>query len=302
MKTSNFNEVADEWLEFHRAKVKKSTYDMYNRYAKYLKDEFGDYSLIDITPIIIQKYLNQLHLLNFAKSTISKYRLTLQLILKYGIRNDLIVKNACEDTYVPKNAKVKKVGCISDTDIKMILDSYNCQFGLFPLILLTFGLRKSEALALTWEDINIEKRCIFVNKIIEYDKSTPVVCNCLKNGDEERVVPILPMVYHIFNEFKKNNAGIIFSRNGEYLKRSRCEKEWNKYLKSTNLQMNKHQLRHTYATMLYKSGVDMKTAMMLLGHKDMAMLIKIYTHTDMEMLTLSIDTLNKYMEDKFQVS
>lgn len=46
------------------------------------------------------------------------------------------------------------------------------------------------------------------------------------------------------------------------------EHEWNKYKKATGLNINQHQLRHTHATMLYKADINMKTAMSLLGHKD----------------------------------
>lgn len=301
MKTRKFKTVAEEWLEFHRAKVKYNTYLMYQRFVFKLIDEFENRKLSDITPLEIQKLLNNLQVIGYAKSTISKYRLTLQLIYKYGIQNDDVNKNCCSDTYVPKDAKVKKVGCVSNNDIKKILESYKKPFGFFAFILLTFGLRKSEALALTWEDIDIDNGYISINKIIEYHKSEPMICNCLKNGDDERIVPILPMTRFIITEMKENQTGIIFAHNDTYMHRSRSEKEWQKYLHITGLEFNKHQLRHTYATLLYKAGVDMKTAMMLLGHKDIAMLMKIYTHTDVEMLSLSVMHLSSYMERQFSI-
>ena len=39
-----------------------------------------------------------------------------------------------------------------------------------------------------------------------------------------------------------------------------------------------HQLRHTYATMLYDAGVDVKTAQDFLGHADPTVTMNIYTH------------------------
>ena len=39
-----------------------------------------------------------------------------------------------------------------------------------------------------------------------------------------------------------------------------------------------HILRHTYATTLYYTGIDVKTAQYLLGHKNVTVTLEIYTH------------------------
>lgn len=296
-----FKDVAEEWLEFHRAKVKNYTYLMYARYVKNLILEFQKYQISQITSFQVQKFLNNLCSLGYAKSTISKYRLTLQQISNYAIRCDYAIKNCCIDTYIPKDAKVKIINRVSDEDIEKVLLGYNHYFGLFALFLLTFGLRRSEALALTWEDIDVEAGYIRINKVIEYDKSTPILCHYLKNGSKEKIIPILPMVYDILKKQKEDKTGIIFSHNGEHLHRSRCAKLWDRYLLSNKMNINMHQLRHTYATLLYKAGVDLKTAMELMGHKDMTMLLKIYTHPDVETLTINVIQLNDFMLNKYQI-
>ena len=37
-------------------------------------------------------------------------------------------------------------------------------------------------------------------------------------------------------------------------------------------------LRHTYATMLFDAGVDVKSAQKFLGHSDIEVTLEIYTH------------------------
>ena len=37
-------------------------------------------------------------------------------------------------------------------------------------------------------------------------------------------------------------------------------------------------LRHTYATMLFDAGVDVKSAQRFLGHEDIEVMLSIYTH------------------------
>ena len=63
-----------------------------------------------------------------------------------------------------------------------------------------------------------------------------------------------------------------------------------------------HQLRHTFCTLLYKSGVDMKTAQEILEHSDISITLKIYTHLDQELKSVSIEKLNNYVTDNSNFS
>ena len=59
-------------------------------------------------------------------------------------------------------------------------------------------------------------------------------------------------------------------------------------------------LRHTYATLLYLSEVDVKTASHLLGHSNVITTLQIYTHIQNSMLTLSITKLDEYLSEQFK--
>ena len=54
-------------------------------------------------------------------------------------------------------------------------------------------------------------------------------------------------------------------------------------------------LRHTYATMLYHAGVDIKTAQYLLGHASIQMTMEIYTHLDTEKTKTAAKKLNDFI-------
>ncbi|MCI1966898.1 MAG: tyrosine-type recombinase/integrase [Oscillospiraceae bacterium] len=53
-------------------------------------------------------------------------------------------------------------------------------------------------------------------------------------------------------------------------------------------------LRHTYATSLYRAGVDLKTAQYLLGHSDIRMTAEIYTHIAENDVANSADKISDY--------
>ncbi len=56
-----------------------------------------------------------------------------------------------------------------------------------------------------------------------------------------------------------------------------------------------HQLRHTYATLLYNAGVDAKSAQEMLGHANIMTTLEIYTHLPKEKKTNAISTFNQYI-------
>ena len=56
-----------------------------------------------------------------------------------------------------------------------------------------------------------------------------------------------------------------------------------------------HQLRHSYATMLYDADVDVKTAQKLLGHADFSVTMKIYSHLSAEKESAGIEKLNQHV-------
>ena len=60
-----------------------------------------------------------------------------------------------------------------------------------------------------------------------------------------------------------------------------------------------HWLRHTFATLLYLSGVDVLTAKDQLGHADVQTTLNIYTHLDQEFKDKNIAKLDDYLNNQF---
>ena len=60
-----------------------------------------------------------------------------------------------------------------------------------------------------------------------------------------------------------------------------------------------HMLRHTYASMLYDAGVDIKSAQKYLGHSDIKTTLEIYTHLTKQKMKESINSINKHFGKRF---
>ena len=67
------------------------------------------------------------------------------------------------------------------------------------------------------------------------------------------------------------------------------------FLKSLDLDITPHQLRHTYATNLFNSNVNVKTAQAYLGHSSLSMTMDIYTHLTKERSKSEMSKYEKYL-------
>jgi integrase len=142
--------------------------------------------------------------------------------------------------------------------------------------LLNTGLRKSEALALNYSDIDFENKIITVDKHLIHDGNRPVLENKTKTINSKREVILLDRVAE---KIPKNKKGIIFCNDkGEHLSSKQFRCQWERWQKKYNTTITAHQLRHGFATMLYEAGIDLKDAQDLMGHSDIKTTQSIYTH------------------------
>ena len=81
--------------------------------------------------------------------------------------------------------------------------------------------------------------------------------------------------------------------------RSSWQRMWESYLSKLDFDFTAHQLRHTYASMLYEAGVDVKTASELLGHSDIEITMKIYTHLTEKGKKQSIEKYDYFLKQHF---
>ena len=155
------------------------------------------------------------------------------------------------------------------------------------------GLRRGEMVALTPEDIDLNNRIINVNKSTYY-KNNQAIIKSTKNG-EIRQVPIFDIIY----------SGLIKRMNNKYLftgidKNKMCseqclKRKLEKTCKQVGYKFTYHQCRHTFITLMYNAGIDVKQAQKWSGHKDINVLLNIYTHLEQKKNNENISKMNSYL-------
>ncbi len=155
-------------------------------------------------------------------------------------------------------------------------------------ILLTFlnsGMRKGELENLQWGDIDLNKGLIFIQEKPDWKPKT-----------KEHVIPLNNELIRLFSRLKSNKA-----RKKDYvfdIKNSGRSHNWLRtelikiaQLAGVNDLTKIHTLRHTFASHLVMSGVDLPSVAELLGHSDIETTM-IYAHLAPEHLAGAVDKLS----------
>lgn len=287
-----FTVIANEWNTEYRERIsdinyRKNTSAAYDRIVEY----FQEYYIEEMTAPILNKFIRHLALLKFGKKTVANHHSIINMIFKFAILNGQIDYNPMQDVPIPTNLSQKKRSLPSDKELETVNANYE-GFAFLPYFLLNTGLRMSEALALTYADIDFEEKLITVNKHLLHDNNKPIIESRTKTESSERTVILLDRVA---DKLSRTQKGLIFcNEDGSPYTAKQLRCRWESYQKEHNLTLTAHQLRHGYATMLFEAGIDEKDAQELMGHSDINTTRSIYTHIRNKRKTETAKRLNEF--------
>lgn len=287
------SEYAQKWLPLHKSGVSDKCYNDYAKQLEALCAVIGSQKLkkvaVDDAAAVWDHYKD------YSASTIKRARMLFVALFDSAIENDLIRKNPFRGRFAqPPKGTQGSHRALTDEEINLVRETPH-RMQCAALIMLYAGLRRGEALALSMRDVDLQAGTITVNKAIRFDGNRPVVSRP-KTASGTRRVPILS----VLRPFLENRAGRILSAaNGDIMTETAFSRCWESYIlhlsKSAGHPVNirPHDLRHTYCTMLRDAGVDMKQAMIWMGHADEKMILHIYDHVSEKRTQTSINQVEK---------
>lgn len=280
IKSMNFDRVAEAWADERFPTVQNNTLKQYVPCKNEAVSFFSNIPISDISVICVKSYLDYLADKGFAKKTIKERYAVLKQIFNYAYELEYIEKNPClavKLKFSKDMASAKRQAATKEEEAIIKTASNDIPFAFFAKFLLFTGCRRGEAFALMPQDIDFEKKTVTVNKTVEWLGSKPQIKSKPKTAAGNREIPI-PNILH--NELiKREKQKYIFQNSeGHLLDGSQITRGWNKLKKEIGINCTPHQLRHSYATMLFDAGIDVKTAQRWLGHTDIKTTLDIYTH------------------------
>ncbi|MFA6075251.1 MAG: tyrosine-type recombinase/integrase [Negativicutes bacterium] len=264
---------AEKALEVYvRGRVADKTLKMYaSILRKYALPRLGRMRLGSIRSVNIQECVNAV---KHMPRTALYVKQTLTMIFNRAVNEGVILRSPVRNIKTPPLTKKRFV---FDAEALRELadglkDSPTLLLGIN--ILLHTGLRRSELVALTWSDIDFKRGMLKVDKTLQRVGQFAAT----KTIDSNRDIPMSPALLAMLQAHRESrpyiSTFVLEHNNKSYTPNGFYHSVSAKIGHGVKL----HDLRHYFATTLYRHGANIKIIQELLGHSDIQVTLNTYSH------------------------
>lgn len=316
-KTYTYNDLYLLWLELYKNTVKESTFVKTKCiFNKHILPHFGEKQIDKIDIPYCQKGIN------LWLTKIKKYKVIMNYaskVFEYGITLGIINDNPTKKITMP----VRKENVTEEKEKNFytkeeLLEFFTCLekegnkkvITFFRLLAFT-GARKGEILALTWNDIDLKKNTLKINKSLSRGENARLIIQTPKTKSSVRTISIDPKTSSILKLWKNTQKEdyfrlginttvpnqLIFSNiENSFLQPSKSRK-WLLHIfdKYGLKEITTHGFRHTHCSLLFESGASIQEVQDRLGHSDVQTTMNIYTHVTEQAKEQTADKFAKHV-------
>ena len=324
--TALFGAIAENWIEHFKPTISEKMRLRYKGIIRGKLQPLAEMRVRDLRPMHLQVIINEMAKDGYAQKSMQMVKQTASQILDLAMQNDLVYRNVFEKIKVP-HVEAEERQPITAEQRELILNTWEGhRMGVPALIMLYCGLRRGEMLALLWTDIDFRAKTLSVSKAADMPTNATTVKKP-KTKAGTRIVPIPDAIMPALLRARREAISMYVCpamRTGDIMSAQAYTEAWSSYMHYLNLcaggrdkvrtknengkvcfipavqamePFTAHQLRHSYATMLYDADVDVKTAQKLLGHADFSVTMKIYTHLSTEKESAGVEKLNQHVTE-----
>ena len=254
----------------------------------------GGVELKKLTPVHIQGLYRAKLDEGLGLRSVEYIHTTLNKALKQAVRWQLMSRNVAEAVTAPKGRKREMLTLDREQTRRLFLTAKGDRLETLYVLAVTAGLRQGELLGLRWTDIDLEAGTLTVKRSLGYEKDGPYYTEGKRDRSRRRVelgpstTAALKAHRKRQNEERLAYAGLwedhelIFpDENGRPIRARNLNRRFQKLLQRAELEdlgLTFHGLRHTCATLMLLKDVPIKVVSERLGHADVALTLRIYSH------------------------
>ncbi|MEB1807926.1 MAG: site-specific integrase [Bacillaceae bacterium] len=175
------------------------------------------------------------------------------------------------------------------------------------------GMRRGEILALRWNDIDFDNRTISISRNLAYTKSKGLFVKVPKTKASMRTIDVSDTLVEVLQLHKEKqekwkerlgtgyqDKNLLFPNTlGNFKNPRNLIREFYKDLKDAQVRpITFHDMRHTHATLLLINGENPKLVQQRLGHEDVEITLRIYSHILPSMQRDAVDKLEQELTNR----
>jgi len=301
----NLSQYLTRWLsDIVKPNLSPRTHELYSYISeKHIIPAIGNILLSEVKPQHLQHLYAEKSKSGLSARTVQLIHITLHKALKNAVKTGLLIRNVAEAVDAPKIQR-HEMKTMNEDDLQKFLSAAKDTeyYDLFYKLLFT-GLRRSEALALRWQDVDLILCTISVTRSIQQLHNVPVEERLSfkqpKTQKSRRLIALTPSTAILLREHLEARKRILKSLNpnldtekdfdqselifcrydGSPLRPDSVTHAWMKLARRCELpEIHTHSARHTHASLLLKQGVHPKIVQERLGHSGIAITLDLYSH------------------------
>lgn len=261
---------------------------------KHLMPLVTGYAVKRVTPLQVKMWINKTSQLD-KHSAATCFR-ALKQAFNLAEENGLITKSPVLARYSAGGKPVKSRTALTPTEeakLLQVLESDRTH--LYVWFLLATGARRSEALAVRWDCVDLDAGTVhFKYNVHNITNGTAELTTTMKTVTSNRVVPLPADLCAALRRRRASSTSLFVfpGPKGGLHTRNSFEVFWGHVhtrfgpdviqhsypTYKTKTRVTPHVLRHTYATRCFEAGLDIKEVQYLLGHSTSDITLQIYTH------------------------
>lgn len=300
------------WYESMRPQVRQSTYRRYGDYVNHLIPALGKHSLAKLAPQHLQAFYTKKLAEGLSPTTVHAIHSMLHRALEDALQMGLINRNVSEMLKPPRRAN-REMMPLSVLEVRQFLNVVaDDRFYALYVLALSTGMREGELLGLRWQDVDLARRTLQIRmNVAETDNKRFILAETKTAYSRRTVALTQAAVDALAAHWQKQQAdkagmgdlwtelGLVFP-NGYgtiMIPHNITKRSFKKYLVKAGLsrEVRFHDLRHTAATLLLASGVNVKVVSEMLGHSSVSITLSIYAHVLPHMQQSAVSAMDQLL-------
>jgi integrase len=313
---TTFGKYAKQWQESREAssRLASSTIERDKYIMRHLQKHLGVVLLGDIDAATVRNLYVAYTREGLGQQTVAKIAVVLKQILRQAVDDDILLRNPCDRVEAPKVPKPTKGTALDKTGVARLVEALNmAESKTYPLanlpqqqltsdmahviatrLALAAGLRRGEVLGLSWGDVDFESAAITVHNTL---CETSGELKPPKTPTSNRTISLDKRALADMERWKIRQAEYLFSLGitqeadtpiisnevGGRMDGHNLSRWWRTFKKRYGFEgLRFHDLRHTHATVLVSSGLNIKAVSSRLGHANVGITLDLYAHAQRE--------------------
>ena len=252
-----------DFIDEHLRLLKSNVSDDWHNTIKYLLFQFehyikGNVSYLDEIDLhLLEDYRN--HRLSVTKkSTTKNAMVVIGAMLNRAVKYGYLPKNPARNLEPLCGIQINKQRFLSNDEIQKVLEiTKNTYLENLVLTVLYTGMRRREAIHLEYQDIDLEKKLIYVR-----NKN-----NFVTKSRRERVVPLHSKLFNVFQDCEQKKGVCFLYNRDRIIHEDTASRNFKELMFKIGLaDVGLHTIRHTFASHALMSGISIWEVAKWLGH------------------------------------